>query len=98
MRKYVKAGRQMSSSDEKKNLYLVACVLFTVNLHQMSSIKNNYLCKAEENPMVTKKKEVNKTSNVAFATEIMIIQIIRMRSVSYKVIRLLAVITRDLLY
>src|SRR5699024_1051014 len=97
MRRYVKAGRQMSSSDEKKNLYLVACVLFIVNLHQMSSIKNNYLCKAEENPMVTKKKEVNKTSNVAFATGIMIIQIIRMNSVNKKAIRLLHIITRVLL-
>src|SRR5690625_5990775 len=77
MRKLLKDGQLMSSSAETKSPFPVVCARFIESFNPVNSIKGIYQCKIKENQTVTRKKEVNKALDEAFAIGTVTIQIIR---------------------
>ncbi|MET3682903.1 IS30 family transposase [Alkalibacillus flavidus] len=69
--KFVLAGRQMSLKAEMKSLFPAVCVPYIVCFNQVYLTKKTSLCKANENPTVTKKSEGNKALDAVLKIETM---------------------------
>src|SRR5690625_4800184 len=94
MKKTLEDGPPMVITAEKKSPFPGGSARLIERLNPVNSIKGNYQCKIKENQTVTRKKEVNKALDEAFAIGTVTIQIIRKNLAIWKAIPLSAITMR----